>query len=237
MSPSCSCTPLYVPMHGSYARAVSMCELTVGRVALGPICIFKRAPAYFNSCDRTGPKTEPHEPPNRACNRTSGPCARAMARKGKEVASASTPSRIRTTKNSSRGRDEGFPTKRFDSLIHYDRWKTMENRGITHERIIRFPYKEPDFMHDRVEGLSWGFMYNAFPTVNVTMVQEFYGNFSADHQTHVFLQGKRIPFSEEDICRHLGIDIELPPPGEDDMFKATVATEKRANWTWIWSFR
>ncbi|MED6150870.1 hypothetical protein PIB30_076748 [Stylosanthes scabra] len=59
------------------------------------------------------------------------------------------------------------------------------------------------------------------------MVREFYGNFSADHQTRVFLRGKRIPFSEEDIRRHLGIDIKLPPPREDDMFKATVAAEKK----------
>ncbi|MED6112649.1 hypothetical protein PIB30_063496 [Stylosanthes scabra] len=59
-----------------------------------------------------------------------------MVHKGKEVASASTPSRSRTTKNSNRGRDEGFPAERFDSQIHYDRWKTMEHRGITHERNI-----------------------------------------------------------------------------------------------------
>ncbi|MED6163063.1 hypothetical protein PIB30_076364 [Stylosanthes scabra] len=82
-------------------------------------------------------------------------------------------------------------------------------------------------MHDRVDGLGWGFMYNAFPPVNVTMVWEFCGNFSADHQTHVFIRGKQIPFSEEDICHHLGIEIELPPLGENDMFKATMVGEKR----------
>ncbi|MED6198550.1 hypothetical protein PIB30_067518 [Stylosanthes scabra] len=77
-----------------------------------------------------------------------------MARKGKEVASASIPSRTRTTKNSNRGRDDGFPAERFDSRIHYDRWKTMENRGIMHKRIIRFPEREPNFMHDRIEGFE-----------------------------------------------------------------------------------
>ncbi|MED6198917.1 hypothetical protein PIB30_071161 [Stylosanthes scabra] len=81
-----------------------------------------------------------------------------MARKGNEAAASSTPSRSRTTKNSSRGRDDGFPADRFDSQIHYDRWKTMENRGYTHERIIRLPKGEPDFWHDRIEGLGWGFM-------------------------------------------------------------------------------
>ncbi|MED6209311.1 hypothetical protein PIB30_053423 [Stylosanthes scabra] len=52
-----------------------------------------------------------------------------MARKGKEAAATSTPSRSRTTKNSSRGRNDGFSANRFDSQIHYDRWKIVENRG------------------------------------------------------------------------------------------------------------
>ncbi|MED6172091.1 hypothetical protein PIB30_046906 [Stylosanthes scabra] len=110
-----------------------------------------------------------------------------MASKGKGVASTSTPSRSRTTKNSNQGRDESFPTERFDSQIHYDRWKTMERRGITHEQIIRFLDGEPDFLHERVEGI-----------------------------------GRWIPFSEDDIRRFLGIDIDLPPPGEDDMYKMRV---------------
>ncbi|MED6212088.1 hypothetical protein PIB30_079936 [Stylosanthes scabra] len=68
-----------------------------------------------------------------------------MGHKGKETAGTSTPLRARSTKNSSRGRDEGFPADRFDSKIHHDRWKALENRGYTHERIIRFPKGEPDF--------------------------------------------------------------------------------------------
>ncbi|MED6201385.1 hypothetical protein PIB30_094412 [Stylosanthes scabra] len=114
-----------------------------------------------------------------------------MACKGKEVASASTPSRSSTTKNRNRGRDEDFPTERFDSQLHHDRWKTMEHRGITHERSIHFLDREPDFMHDRIEELGWGFIYNTFPPINVTMVWEFCSNFSAAHKTHVFLQGGR----------------------------------------------
>ncbi|MED6199546.1 hypothetical protein PIB30_076927 [Stylosanthes scabra] len=39
----------------------------------------------------------------------------------------------------------------------------MEHRGITHERIIRFPNRELNFMRERIEELGWGFMYNAFP--------------------------------------------------------------------------
>ncbi|MED6140362.1 hypothetical protein PIB30_092424, partial [Stylosanthes scabra] len=149
-----------------------------------------------------------------------------MASKGKGIASASTPSRSRTTKNSNRGRDDNFLTKRFDSQIHYDRWKTMERRGITHERIIRFPDGELDFLHERVEGLGWGFMYNAFPPINVTKVREFCSNFSAAHQIHVFLRGRRIPFYKDDIRHFLGIDIDLPPLGEDDMYKKTVEARK-----------
>ncbi|MED6139284.1 hypothetical protein PIB30_082361 [Stylosanthes scabra] len=81
-----------------------------------------------------------------------------MARKGKEVASTFTPSRSCTTKNSNRGKDGGFPTERFDSQIHHDRWKTMEHRGITnsasaahqtHEFLQewRIPFSEDDIRH------------------------------------------------------------------------------------------
>ncbi|MED6210426.1 hypothetical protein PIB30_064010 [Stylosanthes scabra] len=149
-----------------------------------------------------------------------------MARKGKEVDSASTPSRSDTTKNSNLGRDEGFPTEQFDSQIHHDQWRTMEHRGITHARIIRFPDREPNFMLERIEGLGWRFMYNAFPPINVSMVWEFCSNLSATNQTHAFLRGRRIPFSEDDIRRFLGIDFDLPPLGEDDMFKTRVAARK-----------
>ncbi|MED6222639.1 hypothetical protein PIB30_066217 [Stylosanthes scabra] len=58
------------------------------------------------------------------------------------------------------------------------------------------------------------------------MVREFCSNFSAAHQTHVFLRGKRIQFSEDDIRRFLGIDIDFPPLGEDDMYKMRVAARK-----------
>ncbi|MED6116065.1 hypothetical protein PIB30_096587, partial [Stylosanthes scabra] len=85
---------------------------------------------------------------------------------------------------------------------------------------------ELDFMRERVEELGGGFMYNAFPPINVTMVRKFCSNFSADHQTHVFLRGRQIPFSEDEIRYFLGIDIDLPPSGEDDMFKARVAARK-----------
>ncbi|MED6201559.1 hypothetical protein PIB30_096223 [Stylosanthes scabra] len=150
---------------------------------------------------------------------------RRMARKGKEAAARSTPSRSRPTKNSSRGRDDGFPADRFDSQIYYGRWKTMENQGYTHERIIRLPEGEPDFLHDRIEGLGCGFMYNAFIPINVTLVWEFGANFSANHQDTVFLCGRRIPFIENDIRRYLNIHINLPRPGENDAFKE--ATQRR----------
>ncbi|MED6200056.1 hypothetical protein PIB30_081580 [Stylosanthes scabra] len=153
-----------------------------------------------------------------------------MARKEKEVASASTPSRSRKTKNSNRGRDEGFPAERFDSQIHHDWWKTMEHRGITHEWIIHFLDREPDFMRDRIEELGWWFMYNAFPPINVAMVREFCSNFSVAHQTHVFLRGRRIPFIQDNIRRFLDININLPPPGENDMFLTKVIGRLGTNW-------
>ncbi|MED6153242.1 hypothetical protein PIB30_099964, partial [Stylosanthes scabra] len=92
----------------------------------------------------------------------------------KEIASASTPSRARSTKNSNRGRGETFPADRFDNQIHYDWWKALERRGYVHERIICLPEEEPDFLRARVLGLGWVFMYNPLVRIIVTMVREFY---------------------------------------------------------------
>ncbi|MED6113263.1 hypothetical protein PIB30_069198 [Stylosanthes scabra] len=101
----------------------------------------------------------------------------------------------------------------------------MENRGYTHEQIIRLPEGGPDFWHDRIEGLGWGFMYNAFIPINATLVREFYANFSAAHQDAIFLRGRRIHFTENDIRHYLNINIDLPGPGVNDAFKK--ATERR----------
>ncbi|MED6187908.1 hypothetical protein PIB30_081039 [Stylosanthes scabra] len=90
-----------------------------------------------------------------------------MARKGKEIASASTPSRARSTKNSNRGRGKTFSADRFDNQIHYDRWRALERRGYVHEQIIRL-------LRARVLGLGWGFMHNPLVRINVTMEREFW---------------------------------------------------------------
>ncbi|MED6210218.1 hypothetical protein PIB30_062087 [Stylosanthes scabra] len=84
---------IIAPSHAS-TRAIArdvrqrgtLCKLTVGRVALSPICIFKRAPAHFDLCDRMGPKLN-FVGPKQACDRALGPCARAMVCQGKQVAS------------------------------------------------------------------------------------------------------------------------------------------------------
>ncbi|MED6207413.1 hypothetical protein PIB30_035617 [Stylosanthes scabra] len=132
-----------------------------------------------------------------------------MARKGKEIAATSTPSRACKTKKSSRGRENEYPEERFDSRDHYERSRTLEGRGITHERIINFSDGDEDFMADRVQGLGWGFMYNGFIPIN--------------------LRGKKIHFSENAIGRHLHIPYELPPVGEDNIFKKTVTVYNEGN--------
>ncbi|MED6138664.1 hypothetical protein PIB30_076513 [Stylosanthes scabra] len=143
----------------------------------------------------------------------------------------------RSTKNSSRGRDEGFPADKFDSKIHHDRSKALENRGYTHERIIRFPEGEPDFFRERVEGLGLGFIYNAFVPINVTIVQEFCANFSSGEQGTVFLRGVWIPFTENDICHHLGIHFDLLGPGIDDAFVEEIKKRKEDNLDMAMVFR
>ncbi|MED6121412.1 hypothetical protein PIB30_029899 [Stylosanthes scabra] len=127
-----------------------------------------------------------------------------MARKGKEIAATSTPSRSRTTKNSNQGREDAFPAERFDSKIHYDRWKAMEHRGYTHERIIHLPDEEPDFWRARLEGLSC--------------------------QETVFLLRRRILFTENDIRRYLNIHIDLSGPGENDAFKEATVMHVHPSW-------
>ncbi|MED6170892.1 hypothetical protein PIB30_035469 [Stylosanthes scabra] len=69
-----------------------------------------------------------------------------MAHKGKDTAINSTPSRARSTKNSNRGRSETLPADRFDHQIHQNQWRSLENRGYVHERIIRIPEGEADFI-------------------------------------------------------------------------------------------
>ncbi|MED6169671.1 hypothetical protein PIB30_023387 [Stylosanthes scabra] len=153
-----------------------------------------------------------------------------MASKGKEVASASTPSRARKTKYSSRGRENNYPEERFDSREHYEKSKTLEGRGNIHERIIRFPEADEDFISDMIQGLGWGFMYSVFRPINMTVVREFYSNIPTLTQKHVFLRGKNIPISEEAMHRHLGITNVLPSVDEDDVNKATVIGREGITW-------
>ncbi|MED6173804.1 hypothetical protein PIB30_063081 [Stylosanthes scabra] len=113
---------------------------------------------------------------------------RIMSRRGKEIATGtSTPSRVRTSKNSNQGRGEGFPPNRFDHQLHYDRWKGLENRKIMHERIIRLDGDEERIFQEHVLGLGWGFMYDDLIRINLSMVREFCANFSSGQQEHVFL--------------------------------------------------
>ncbi|MED6197258.1 hypothetical protein PIB30_054999 [Stylosanthes scabra] len=127
-----------------------------------------------------------------------------MSRKRKQAATnAANPPRVRTSRNSSRGREDDFPNNRFDHQIHYDRWKGMENRGIVHERIVRIDGEEEPIFRNCIQGLGWGFMYDDLVRINLSIVREFCANFSSANQDHVFLRGKRIPFTETHIRRYL----------------------------------
>ncbi|MED6159570.1 hypothetical protein PIB30_043435 [Stylosanthes scabra] len=119
-----------------------------------------------------------------------------MSRRGKQVATdAATPSRL-----------------------HFDRWKGLENRDIVHERIVRIDGEEEPIFRNRIQGLGWGFMYKDLVRINVSVVREFCANFSSAKQGHVFLRGKKIPFTETNIHHHLGIHGDAPDAGVDDAF-------------------
>ncbi|MED6200480.1 hypothetical protein PIB30_085540 [Stylosanthes scabra] len=139
-----------------------------------------------------------------------------MSRRGKDIATGtSTPSRVRTSKNSNRERGEGFPSNRFDYQLHYDRWKGLENRQIVHERIIHLDGDEERIFRERVFGLGWGFISAPI--------------FSSGQQEHVFLRGKKIPFTEDNIRRHLGIHGESSDAEVDDDFVALAKAYERGD--------
>ncbi|MED6196189.1 hypothetical protein PIB30_045081 [Stylosanthes scabra] len=132
--------------------------------------------------------------------------------------------RVRSSRNSSRGRDEGFPTNRFDHQVHFDRWKGLENRDIVHERIVCLYGDEDRIFRERLLGLGWRFMYDDLVRINVTVVHEFCANFSSTKQEYVFLWGKKIPFAEANIHHHLNIPGDVPDAGVDDAFVTFVKT-------------
>ncbi|MED6193248.1 hypothetical protein PIB30_017441 [Stylosanthes scabra] len=124
-----------------------------------------------------------------------------MSRRGKQAATdAATPLRVRSSRNSSRGRDEGFPANRFDHQVHVDRWKGLENRDIVHERIVRLDGDGDMIFQERLLGLGCA------------------------KQEYVFLRGKKIPFTEANIYSHLNIPGDAPDAGVDDAFVTFVKT-------------
>ncbi|MED6147733.1 hypothetical protein PIB30_046540 [Stylosanthes scabra] len=61
------------------------------------------------------------------------------------------------------------------------------------------------------------------------MVREFCANFSLAKKDHVFLRGKRIPFTEADIRHYLNIPEEAPDADQDDNFVALVKAYERGD--------
>ncbi|MED6218751.1 hypothetical protein PIB30_029461 [Stylosanthes scabra] len=131
-----------------------------------------------------------------------------------------TSSRVRTSRNSNRGRQDAFPNERFDHQLHFDWWKGMENRGIVHERIVRITGDEELAFRNRIQGLGWRFMYDDLVRINLSIVREFCTNFSSATQNHVYLRGKKIPFTETHIRGYLGIPGDAPDADMDDAFIA-----------------
>ncbi|MED6211719.1 hypothetical protein PIB30_076369 [Stylosanthes scabra] len=152
-----------------------------------------------------------------------------MSRRKQAATDEATSSRGRVSRNSNRGRQDTFPNERFDHQLHFDRWKGMENWDIVHERIIRLDGEEETIFRNRIQGLGWGFMYADLVRINVSMVREFCANFSSTKQDHVFLRGKKIPFTEADVRRYLNIPGETPDDDQDDNFEALVKAYGRGD--------
>ncbi|MED6205961.1 hypothetical protein PIB30_022565 [Stylosanthes scabra] len=143
-----------------------------------------------------------------------------MSRRKQAATDEATSSRVRTLRNSNRGRQDAFPNERFDHQIHFDRWKGMENRGIVHEHIVHIDEDEELAFRNRIQGLGWRFIYDDLVHINLSMVREFCANFSSATQNHVYLRGKKIPFTEAHIHGYLGIPGDAPDADIDDAFIA-----------------
>ncbi|MED6161142.1 hypothetical protein PIB30_057934 [Stylosanthes scabra] len=111
----------------------------------------------------------------------------------------------------------------FDSQEHYERSKKVFPRGVVHERRIRFSRLQPDYMRERLEELRWLFMYNKLDCINVTLVREFYSNFSSVNQQTVFMRGKHIPFIEGFLHDFLGASTGRQPIKHHTTFSMNMA--------------
>ncbi|MED6112894.1 hypothetical protein PIB30_065951 [Stylosanthes scabra] len=89
----------------------------------------------------------------------------------------------------------------------------MLSRDILHERCINFQ-GQPDFMEERLGELGWMFMYNDLQPINLTLVREFYSNFSSANQSTIFMCGKQIPITEDVLNAFL--PLTTPPPSKEE---------------------
>ncbi|MED6196381.1 hypothetical protein PIB30_046852, partial [Stylosanthes scabra] len=102
----------------------------------------------------------------------------------------------------------------YDSREHYKRSKLMRIKKVLNERIIQIPGEGRDFMLQRIQQLGWDYMYNDLVDINVTIVKEFYSNFSVFAQRTVYLRGTQISIDEDFISSFLGIQ-DLIPRAQD----------------------
>ncbi|MED6153109.1 hypothetical protein PIB30_098431 [Stylosanthes scabra] len=64
-------------------------------------------------------------------------------------------------------------------------------------------------MQDRIEELGWSFMYNDLVDINLSIVREFYSNFSHASQNTLYLQENHIPILTMRKAEKLDMDTIL----------------------------
>ncbi|MED6122016.1 hypothetical protein PIB30_035750 [Stylosanthes scabra] len=105
----------------------------------------------------------------------------------------------------------------------------VESLGTQTKRDkIPFPMSGSIISYISTDGreLGWGFMFSDLVRINLSMVREFCANFSSASQNHVYLRGKKIPFTEAHIHSYLGIPGDAPDAGIDDAFIALAKAYK-----------
>ncbi|MED6153160.1 hypothetical protein PIB30_098939, partial [Stylosanthes scabra] len=70
-------------------------------------------------------------------------------------------------------------------------------------------------MEESLGELGWLFVYNDLTPINLTLVREFYSNFSSANQKTVFLRGKQIPITEDALNGFFPVTTPTPSKAED----------------------
>ncbi|MED6162675.1 hypothetical protein PIB30_072791 [Stylosanthes scabra] len=123
-----------------------------------------------------------------------------MASKGKAPAKASS---ARVHESTSQ-QQPSLEIRLYETPVHEERGKILEERKALQERTIKFSEGEDTF-EERILARGWGFMYEPSIPINLSWVREFYANKTKKDQWEIFMRGRKITCFVSTIEKTLGI--------------------------------